>query len=112
MLCLAQSTLLKLMVGDLTPTIGDVKRHSHLAIGRYHQHSVDQLDESMVVLDFFQVLLCSCRAVAMPLRCSAACLLGKSKGCASLMRVLVMSFVGIADEASLLVRTYSELTQA
>ena len=88
MLCLAQSTLLKLMVGDLTPTIGDVKRHSHLAIGRYHQHSVDQLDESMVVLDFFQVLLCSCRAVAMPLRCSAACLLGKSKGCASLIAVV------------------------
>lgn len=39
--------------GDLQPTRGEVKRHSHLSIGRYHQHSVDVLDESMRVLDFF-----------------------------------------------------------
>lgn len=50
-----KSTLLKLMVGELTPTEGEVKRHSHLAIARYHQHSVDQLDNSSVVLEFFQV---------------------------------------------------------
>ncbi|KAK9825404.1 hypothetical protein WJX81_001288 [Elliptochloris bilobata] len=48
-----KSTLLKLMTGDLQPTRGEVKRHSHLSIGRYHQHSVDVLDESMRVLDFF-----------------------------------------------------------
>ena len=50
-----KSTLLKLMCGDITPSVGEVKRHSHLSIGRYHQHSVDQLDNSQTVLDFFQV---------------------------------------------------------
>lgn len=49
-----KSTLLKLMCGDLSPTRGDIKRHSHLVIGRYHQHSVDVLDDSMTVLDFFR----------------------------------------------------------
>ena len=44
-----KSTLLKLMCGDLTPTRGDIKRHSHLVIGRYHQHSVDVLDDKMEV---------------------------------------------------------------
>ena len=50
-----KSTLLKLMVGDLMATEGEVKRHSHLSIARYHQHSVDQLDNSSMVLEFFQV---------------------------------------------------------
>lgn len=49
-----KSTLLKLMAGDLTATTGIVKRHSHLSIGRYHQHSVDQLNLEMTVLDFFK----------------------------------------------------------
>lgn len=35
-----KSTLLKLMTGDLTPSVGTVTRHPHLSIGRYHQHSV------------------------------------------------------------------------
>lgn len=48
-----KSTLLKLMTGDLTPTKGTVNRHSHLSIGRYHQHSVDILDRTATVLDFF-----------------------------------------------------------
>ena len=48
-----KSTLLKLMTGDITPTKGTVNRHSHLSIGRYHQHSVDVLDNSATVLDFF-----------------------------------------------------------
>lgn len=42
------------MTGDLSPSVGDVGRHSHLSIGRYHQHSVDQLDESVCVLEFFK----------------------------------------------------------
>ena len=50
-----KSTLLKLMCGDITPVVGDVKRHSHLSIGRYNQHSADQLDSTQTVLDFFQV---------------------------------------------------------
>ena len=44
-----KSTLLKLMTGDLTPTAGVVSRHSHLSVGRYHQHSMEQLDTSMKV---------------------------------------------------------------
>jgi hypothetical protein len=48
-----KSTLLKLMTGDLEPTVGTVTRHSHLSIGRYHQHSVDQLNPNMTVLEFF-----------------------------------------------------------
>lgn len=49
-----KSTLLKLMVGDLTATSGRVDRNPHLVIGRYHQHSTDQLDLSMTPLDFFK----------------------------------------------------------
>ena len=49
--------------GDLQPTRGEVKRHSHLSIGRYHQHSVDVLDESMRVLDFF---MHTCALLALP----------------------------------------------
>lgn len=45
------------MTGDLTPTKGTVNRHTHLSIGRYHQHSVDQLDNTKTVLQFFKVRL-------------------------------------------------------
>jgi len=48
-----KSTLLKLMIGDLSPNSGTVSRHSHLLIGRYHQHSTEVLDEDKTVLDFF-----------------------------------------------------------
>eukprot|EP00882_Tetradesmus_deserticola_P006325 GHRQ01006654.1.p1 GENE.GHRQ01006654.1~~GHRQ01006654.1.p1 ORF type:complete len:528 (+),score=237.91 GHRQ01006654.1:258-1841(+) len=48
-----KSTLLKLMLGDLEPTVGTVTRHTHLSIGRYHQHSTDALDNSMSPLEFF-----------------------------------------------------------
>ena len=37
------------MCGDIQPTRGDIKRHSHLVIGRYHQHSVDILDNRQQV---------------------------------------------------------------
>jgi ATP-binding cassette subfamily F protein 2 len=49
-----KSTLLKLMVGDITPTVGQVRRHSHLQIGRYYQHSVDQLDMELSPLQFMR----------------------------------------------------------
>ncbi|GFH24820.1 ATP-binding cassette, sub-family F, member 2, partial [Haematococcus lacustris] len=52
--CPGKSTLLKLMLGDLTPTAGTVSRHAHLVIGRYHQHSVDQLEPEKTVLEFFK----------------------------------------------------------
>jgi len=47
-----KSTLLKLMAGDLHAQQGGIRRHIHLAIGRFHQHSIDQLDPDSVVLDF------------------------------------------------------------
>mmetsp|Transcript_14730 Transcript_14730/g.26046 ORF Transcript_14730/g.26046 Transcript_14730/m.26046 type:complete len:409 (-) Transcript_14730:218-1444(-) len=49
-----KSTLLKLMTGELSPTEGVISRHSHLVIGKYHQHSVDVLKEDMTTLEFFQ----------------------------------------------------------
>jgi ATP-binding cassette, subfamily F, member 2 len=39
-----KSTLLKLMVGENAPCEGTVSRRSGLSLGRYHQHSADQLD--------------------------------------------------------------------
>jgi len=39
-----KSTLLKLMAGELVPISGQVSRHTHLKIGRYNQHSAEQLD--------------------------------------------------------------------
>eukprot|EP00241_Pyramimonas_parkeae_P003710 CAMPEP_0114249714 /NCGR_PEP_ID=MMETSP0058-20121206/14301_1 /TAXON_ID=36894 /ORGANISM="Pyramimonas parkeae, CCMP726" /LENGTH=609 /DNA_ID=CAMNT_0001363301 /DNA_START=71 /DNA_END=1900 /DNA_ORIENTATION=- len=49
-----KSTLLKLMLGELSPTVGVVNRHTHLSIGRYHQHSTDVLDNEATCLDFFR----------------------------------------------------------
>lgn len=47
-----KSTLLKLIVGDLIPTDGLVRRHSHLKIGRYHQHLHEILDMDMNALEW------------------------------------------------------------
>jgi len=47
-----KSTLLKLFCGDLSPTEGEIKRHLHLRFGRYHQHSVEQLDTTKNPLEF------------------------------------------------------------
>jgi len=49
-----KSTLLKLMCGDLEPVIGNISRNSHLRIGRYYQHSVDQLDMALTPLEFMR----------------------------------------------------------
>jgi ATP-binding cassette subfamily F protein 2 len=48
-----KSTLLKLMAGDLDPTQGAIRRHIHLSVGRFHQHSIDILDPNEQVLDYF-----------------------------------------------------------
>jgi len=48
-----KSTLLKLMVGDLSPTQGAIRRHIHLQMGRFHQHSIEQLVPEKTVLQFF-----------------------------------------------------------
>lgn len=49
-----KSTLLKLMVGELTPVEGTMRPHTHLSIGRYHQHSNDVLDNKMTPLAFME----------------------------------------------------------
>jgi len=49
-----KSTLLKLMCGDLSPTSGMIKRNPHLRIGRYYQHSIDQLDMNATPLQFMK----------------------------------------------------------
>ena len=47
-----KSTLLKLMVGENQPCEGTVSRRSGLSLGRYHQHSADQLDFDKSPVDF------------------------------------------------------------
>lgn len=47
-----KSTLLKLMCGELQPIEGNVRPHTHLSIGRYHQHSGDVLDGKKSPLEF------------------------------------------------------------
>ena len=49
-----KSTLLKLMAGELTATEGDVKPHTALLIGRYNQHSAEQLEPEKTVFAFFK----------------------------------------------------------
>eukprot|EP01086_Lenisia_limosa_P014372 TRINITY_DN4477_c0_g1_i1.p1 TRINITY_DN4477_c0_g1~~TRINITY_DN4477_c0_g1_i1.p1 ORF type:complete len:582 (-),score=189.52 TRINITY_DN4477_c0_g1_i1:33-1778(-) len=47
-----KSTLLKLMHTELIPTDGMIRRHSHLKIARYHQHSEEQLDMDKCPLQY------------------------------------------------------------
>ncbi|PVV04126.1 hypothetical protein BB560_001381 [Smittium megazygosporum] len=39
-----KSTLLKLIMSEIEPTVGRVVRHNQLKVGKYNQHSADQLD--------------------------------------------------------------------
>lgn len=47
-----KSTLLKLMVDEIQPTAGSIKRHLDIRIGRYHQHVTAELIETMNPLEF------------------------------------------------------------
>ncbi|XP_052095896.1 ATP-binding cassette sub-family F member 2-like [Mytilus californianus] len=47
-----KSTLLKLVVGELVPTEGIIRRNSHLKIGRYHQHLAEALDLEQSALEW------------------------------------------------------------
>ncbi|XP_031123268.1 ABC transporter F family member 1-like [Ipomoea triloba] len=47
-----KSTLLKLMVGDLVPQDGMVRRHNHLKIAQFHQHLAEKLDMEMSALQY------------------------------------------------------------
>mmetsp|Transcript_18608 Transcript_18608/g.39106 ORF Transcript_18608/g.39106 Transcript_18608/m.39106 type:complete len:612 (-) Transcript_18608:836-2671(-) len=49
-----KSTLLKLVVRELDPQEGQVSHKSGLRIGRYHQHSADQLDYDKSPIDYLK----------------------------------------------------------
>lgn len=49
-----KSTLLKLMLGDIQATQGKITRHRHLKLGRYHQHSCEQLEMDMSPVDYMR----------------------------------------------------------
>lgn len=49
-----KSTLLKLLVDELAPCAGDVSRRPGLCIGRYHQHSSDQLNLDISPIEHLQ----------------------------------------------------------
>ena len=51
-----KSTLVKLMTGELTPTNGDVRPHSHLKMSKFDQHFEDVLELEMTPLDYFSKL--------------------------------------------------------
>lgn len=51
-----KSTLIKLMTGELAPTEGTIKKHQHLAMGLFHQHSADVLENDMSPLAFMRKL--------------------------------------------------------
>lgn len=51
-----KSTLLKLMRQDITPVEGEIKRHGHLRIGQYNQHSEEILAMEKSPLEFFAEL--------------------------------------------------------
>ena len=47
-----KSTLLKLIVGELFPTDGLIRKNSHLRIARYHQHMHEMLEMDISALDY------------------------------------------------------------
>nr|UOU03350.1 ATP-binding cassette subfamily F2 [Brachionus rubens] len=47
-----KSTLLKLIDGQILPTDGQVRRNTHLKIGRYHQHLAEELDLNLSALEY------------------------------------------------------------
>lgn len=47
-----KSTLLKLIAGELDPTDGLIRRHSHIRFGRYHQHLHEMLDINCSPIEF------------------------------------------------------------
>lgn len=51
-----KSTLMKMMIGELSPTEGSIKKHQHLIMGYFHQHSADILDNDMSPLGFLKKL--------------------------------------------------------
>lgn len=42
------------MAGELQPSLGDIRPHGHLKLGRFTQHFVDVLDMTKTPLEFFE----------------------------------------------------------
>lgn len=42
------------MAGELLPSLGDIRPHGHLKLGRFTQHFVDILDLNLTPLEFFE----------------------------------------------------------
>jgi ATP-binding cassette, subfamily F, member 1 len=47
-----KSTFIKLLIGHILPTTGDVKRNHQLRIGEYNQHSVEQLGNEETPVEY------------------------------------------------------------
>jgi ATP-binding cassette subfamily F protein 1 len=47
-----KSTLLKLLVGELEPQVGECRKNHRLRIGKYDQHSSDQLDLGISAVEY------------------------------------------------------------
>uniref|UniRef100_A0A1W7RAW8 ATP-binding cassette sub-family F member 2 n=1 Tax=Hadrurus spadix TaxID=141984 RepID=A0A1W7RAW8_9SCOR len=47
-----KSTLLKLLSGEVVPSDGLIRKHSHVCIARYHQHLHEQLDLDISALEY------------------------------------------------------------
>eukprot|EP00461_Guttulinopsis_vulgaris_P001669 UN01669 len=48
-----KSTLLKLMLDQIQPVRGEIKRHLDLRLGHYHQHSAELLPADLTPLEYF-----------------------------------------------------------
>jgi len=48
-----KTTLVKLMAGELLPTLGDIRPNMHLKLGRFTQHFIDVLNLEQTPLEFF-----------------------------------------------------------
>jgi len=49
-----KTTLLKLMLGELNPTEGQITPHNKLRLSRFNQHFVDQLDMNLTPLQYMR----------------------------------------------------------
>jgi len=49
-----KSTLLKLLLGQIEPNDGMIKRHSHVKMGHFHQHLAEKLDMNLSPIEFMQ----------------------------------------------------------
>ncbi|KAJ8336902.1 hypothetical protein SKAU_G00381220 [Synaphobranchus kaupii] len=47
-----KTTLLKLLTGEVLPSDGMIRKHSHVKIGRYHQHLTEQLELDLSPLEY------------------------------------------------------------